>query len=67
MEPTTGLQGVVYLLMLFVLLGLYKGDKGWGRTVLWLSLFALAVMLFMNGPEIFADLLDLLLPQRRTS
>jgi len=50
--------------MLGVLLGLYKGDKGWGRTVLWLSLIALGVLLVVFRGEIFQDFLDLLLPRR---
>jgi hypothetical protein len=50
---TNGLQAVVYLLMIGVLLGLYKGDKGWGRTVLFVSLVFLGVMLVMFAPQLF--------------
>ena len=65
MGPSTSLlQAVVYLSMVGVLLGLYKGDKGWGRTVLWLSLIALGVLLVVFRGEIFQDFLDLLLPRR---
>ena len=64
MEPTSSLQAVVYLAMVGVLLGLYKGDKGWGRGVLWVSLIALGVMLVLFRGEIFQDFLNMLLPRR---
>jgi hypothetical protein len=50
--------------MVGVLLGLYKGDKGWGRTLLWLSLVVLGVLLVVYRGEIFADFLEILLPRR---
>jgi hypothetical protein len=50
--------------MVGVLLGLYKGDRGWGRTVLWISLIGLGVMLVLFRGEIFQDFLDMLLPRR---
>ena len=64
MEPTSSLQAVVYLAMVGVLLGLYKGDKGWGRGVLWLSLVVLGVLLVLYRGEIFSDFLEMLLPRR---
>ena len=64
MEPASSLQAVVYLAMVGVLLGLYKGDKGWGRGVLWVSLISLGVMLVLFRGEIFQDFLDMLLPRR---
>jgi hypothetical protein len=50
---TDAVQAVVYLSMLGVLLGLYKGDKGWGRTVLFVSLVVLGVLLVMFAPQLF--------------
>lgn len=64
MEPASSIQAVVYLAMVGVLLGLYKGDKGWGRGVLWLSLVALGVLLVLYRGEIFSDFLEMLLPRR---
>ena len=64
METTSNLQAVVYLAMVGVLLGLYKGDKGWGRGVLWLSLVALGVLLVLYRGEIFGDFIEMLLPRR---
>ena len=64
MESTSSLQALVYLAMVGVLLGLYKGDKGWGRGVLWVSLIALGVMLVLFRGEIFQDFLNVLLPRR---
>ena len=64
METTSNLQAVVYLAMVGVLLGLYKGDKGWGRGVLWLSLVALGVLLVIYRGEIFGDFIEMLLPRR---
>ena len=53
---TGALQGVVYLSMLGVLLGLYKGDKGWGRTLLFVSLVVLGVLLVLFAPELFPSM-----------
>ena len=53
---TSALQGLVYLSMLGVLLGLYKGDKGWGRNLLFVSLVVLGVLLVMFAPELFPSL-----------
>ena len=64
MEPTSPIQALVYLAMVGVLLGLYKGDKGWGRGVLWLSLITLGVLLVLFRGEIFQDFLNILLPRR---
>ena len=50
---TDGLQAVVYLAMIGVLLGLYKGDKGWGRTLLFVALVVLGVLLVLFAPELF--------------
>ena len=50
---TRGIEALVYLTMLGVLLGLYKGDKGWGRTLLFLSIVALGVLLVLFAPELF--------------
>ena len=52
MEP----QPFVYLAMVGVLLGLYKGDKGWGRGLAFWSLLALGVLLVLYAPELFPDL-----------
>ena len=49
----SGLQAAVYLAMVGVLLGLYKGDKGWGRTLLFISLVVLGVLLVLFAPELF--------------
>lgn len=64
MEPASSIQAIVYLAMVGVLLGLYKGDKGWGRGVLWVSLVALGVLLVLYRGEIFSDFLEMLLPRR---
>ena len=53
---TSGIQGLVYLTMIGVLLGLYKGDKGWGRTLLFVSLVGLGVLLVLFAPELFPSL-----------
>jgi hypothetical protein len=50
---TSGIEALVYLSMVGVLLGLYKGDKGWGRTLLFVSLVALGVLLVLFAPELF--------------
>ena len=50
---TSGIEAAVYLAMLAVLFGLYKGDKGWGRTLLGVSLVVLGVLLIMFAPELF--------------
>ena len=42
--------------MLGVLLGLYKGDKGWGRTLAFISLVVLGVLLVMFAPQLFPSL-----------
>jgi hypothetical protein len=63
-ETTSGIQALVYLLMLGVLLGLYKGDKGWGRGVLWVSLVGLGVLLVIYRGELFSDFIQMLLPRR---
>lgn len=46
-------EAAVYLAMIGVLLGLYKGDKGWGRTLLFVSLVVLGVLLVLFAPELF--------------
>lgn len=50
---TDAVQAAVYLSMIGVLLGLYKGDKGWGRTLLFVSLVVLGVLLVMFAPDLF--------------
>jgi hypothetical protein len=52
----SALEAAVYLSMVGVLLGLYKGDKGWGRTLLFLSLVVLGVLLVLFAPELFPSL-----------
>jgi hypothetical protein len=53
---TRGIEALAYLTMLGVLLGLYKGDKGWGRTLLFTSLVALGVLLVLFAPDLFPNM-----------
>jgi hypothetical protein len=50
---TTGIEAAVYLAMLAVLFGLYKGDTGWGRTLIGVSLVVLGVLLILFAPDLF--------------
>lgn len=43
----------VYAAMLGVLFGLYKGDRAWGRTVLWVSFVVLCALLLLFAPVLF--------------
>lgn len=52
----SGIEAGVYLSMLGVLLGLYRGDKGWGRTLAFVSLVALGVQLVLFAPQLFPDM-----------
>ncbi len=49
----TWLEPVIFMSALGVLIGLYQGHKGWGRTLLWLSLLTLFVLMVRFGPDIF--------------
>jgi len=46
-------EATVYLSMLGVLFGLYKGDRGWGRTLLGVSMVLLIVQLLLFAPQLF--------------
>ena len=46
-------EATVYLSMLAVLLGLYKGDTSWGRTLLGVSMVLLIVQLLLFAPQLF--------------
>lgn len=46
-------EATVYLAMLGVLFGLYKGDREWGSKVLGVSLVALIVQLLLFAPDLF--------------
>ena len=43
----------VYAAMLGVLFGLYKGDRAWGRTLLWVSFVVLCGLLLVFAPVLF--------------
>lgn len=55
MDPTTGPEAAIYAAMLGVLFGLYKGDRGWGRTLLWSSVVVLIGLLLLYAPELFPE------------
>ena len=56
MDPSTsGAEAAVYAAMLGVLFGLYKGDRAWGRTMLWISFVALCGLLLLFAPELFPE------------
>jgi hypothetical protein len=50
------IEALVYLVMVGVLLGLYKGDRNWGRTLLWVSFVTLCALLLMFAPVLFPGL-----------
>ena len=47
------IEALVYLAMVGVLLGLYKGDRNWGRTLLGVSLTGLIGLLLLYAPVLF--------------
>ena len=49
-------EATVYLAMLGVLFGLYKGDLDWGRTLLGVSMVLLIVQLLLFAPDLFPSL-----------
>jgi hypothetical protein len=53
---TSQVQALVYLAMVGVLLGLYKGDRGWGRTLAFWSMIALGGLLVVFAPDLFPSL-----------
>ena len=56
-EPRMPLhEATVYLAILGVLFGLYKGDRDWGRTLMGVSLVLLIVQLLLFAPELFPGL-----------
>jgi hypothetical protein len=46
-------EATVYLSILGVLFGLYKGDREWGRMLLGVSMVLLIAQLLMFAPELF--------------
>jgi hypothetical protein len=46
-------EATVYLSMLGVLFGLYKGDTSWGRTLMGVSMVLLIVQLLLFAPRLF--------------
>ena len=48
-------EATVYLSMVCVLFGLYKGDKGWGRSLLGISFLLLVVQLVMYADKLCPD------------
>jgi hypothetical protein len=50
------IEALVYLAMVGVLLGLYKGDRNWGRTLLGVSMTALIGLLLLFAPVLFPNL-----------
>ena len=50
------IEALVYLAMVGVLLGLYKGDRNWGRSLLWISFAGLCGLLLMFAPVLFPGL-----------
>lgn len=55
METTTGPEAAIYAAMLGVLFGLYKGDRAWGRTLLWSAVVVLIGLLLLYAPELFPE------------
>jgi hypothetical protein len=55
MELTSGPEAAVYAAALGVLFGLYKGDRGWGRTMCGVSFVVLIGLLLMFAPELFPE------------
>lgn len=53
---TSQVEGLVYLAMVGVLLGLYKGDRGWGRTLAFWSMIALGALLVVFASDLFPSL-----------
>jgi hypothetical protein len=49
-------EATVYLSMLGALLGLYKGDTSWGRTLLGVSMVLLIAQLLLFAPQLFPGL-----------